>query len=133
MKRLFMLLLLLCACDSPTEDGGIAINIEGEWIYHAMQITPALDMTGTFQITDQDGASFSGTASFTETDVQGTQIPRAGALSGRIIGGDVVDIDIYVDLQVRRHVGRVVLDSMGGTWSVTGAASLSGSFTARRP
>jgi hypothetical protein len=133
MKQMLVLLALLCACDSPTDDTAARINVEGDWVYHATQITPALDMAGMFHISDQDGADFSGTVNFTETDVQGTQISRAGALSGRIVGGDVVDIDIYVDLQVRRHVGRVVADSMRGTWSVTGAATLSGAFTAHRP
>jgi hypothetical protein len=133
MKRFLVLLSLLCACDSPSDDGGARINVEGEWIYHATQTTPALHMAGQFHISDQDGASFSGTATFTETDVQGTQFDRNGALSGRIVGSDVVDMDIYLDTEVRRHVGRIVVDSIGGTWSVTGSATLSGAFTARRP
>lgn len=132
MKLILFLLCVLSACDSPTGNGGTAINIKGDWTYHATQTTPQLDMTGGLQISDQDGTTFSGTAAFTETDVQGTQRTRAGALSGRIVGGDVVDMDIYVDLEVRRHVGRIVVDSIGGTWSVTGAATLSGAFTARR-
>ncbi|HET9441051.1 MAG TPA: hypothetical protein VFO52_12815 [Longimicrobiales bacterium] len=132
MRHLLLLVCLVAACDSPTSGDGSAQDVRGGWEYHATQTTPSLDIAGVLHITDQEGAAFSGTVSFTETDVQGTRYTRAGAVSGRIVGSDVADIDVYVDTQVRRHVGRVAADSMTGTWSVTGAATLSGSFTARR-
>lgn len=131
MKRAWLLVFLLAACDSPT-DHAATVDVQGEWTYHATQTIPVLDMAGALIISEQEGASFSGTAQLTETDVQGTQRTRLAVVSGRVVGGDVVDMDLYVDTHVRRHVARITADSMSGTWSVTGAATSSGTFTARR-
>lgn len=131
MRHAWLLVFLLTACDSPT-DNATAVDVQGEWTYQATQTTPVLDMAGALIISEQEGASFTGTAQLTETDVQGSQRTRLAVLSGRVVGGDVVDMDLYVDTQVRRHVARIVADSMSGTWSVTGATTSSGTFTARR-
>ena len=132
MKRLLLLVLFFAACDSPT-DGGIApVNVEGRWTYQAAQITPLINMSGVLEIDEQAGRSFNGTATFTEVDGQGGQQARAGLVNGRLLGDDVLDFDIYVDGQIRRHVGRLAADSVTGTWSVTGAGAQSGSFNARR-
>lgn len=133
MKRLALLcLLLLGGCDSPTSDDTVGVNVLGSWQYQATQAVPALEIEGALQITEQTGRFFSGTAAFTETDVQGTKRTRGGALSGRVIGDDVVDFDVQFDVQTRRHVARIAVDSIGGTWSAQGAAGLSGPFSARR-
>lgn len=132
MRRFLLILGLLAACDSPSGNDDTSLDVRGVWTYDATQTTPALDIAGAVQITEQTGNTFTGTAAFTETDVQGTQRERAGAVSGRLIGGDVVDMDVYLDLQVRRHVARITADSMSGTWSLTDAASVSGDFTMRR-
>ncbi len=131
MKRLLLLLTVLVACDSPT-DNNSAIDVRGAWTYQATQTTPVLDMAGTLTIGEQEGATFTGTAQITETDLQGTQRTRFGVLSGRVVGGDVVDMDVYMDAQVRRHVARVAADSISGTWTVTGTNTLNGTFRARR-
>lgn len=132
MKRLLLLIGLLAACDSPSANDDTAIDVRGVWAYDATQTTPALDIDGAIQITEQSGNTFTGTAAFRETDVQGTQRERAGAVSGRLVGGTVVDMDIYLEGQVRRHVARIDAAAMNGTWSLTDAASLTGDFTARR-
>jgi hypothetical protein len=133
MKRLLLVcMLMLAACDSPTSNDTGVTNVIGSWQYLATQAVPALEIEGALQITDQDGRFFSGSAAFTETDVQGTTRTRGGALSGRVIGGGVVDFDVHIDLQTRRHVARIIADSITGTWSAQGAAGLSGPFSARR-
>ena len=132
MKRILLFCLLLpAACDSPTDGGAPAIALEGRWSYAATQVNPALNIEGQIEISEQNGRTFSGTIAFIETDVHGVQRPVAGVLNGRVVGDDVADIDVYVDLTVRRHVGRIAADSVNGTWSITGTP-LSGSFTARR-
>jgi hypothetical protein len=131
MKYLLLLVCALCACESPTGDDGSAVDVQGDWLYTATQVTPQLNLEGVFGITEQDGASFSGTAAFTEIDAQGTRRTRAGAINGRVVGGDVVDMDVYVDAEIRRHVGRVAADSMTGSWSISGT-SLNGTFRTRR-
>jgi hypothetical protein len=132
MRRCLLLACLLIACDSPSAGDGGAFDVQGNWRYEATQTLPALDIEGALQITEQNGGNFTGTVAFTETDVQGTQHSRTGAINGRFVGNTVVDIDVHVDAQVRRHVARMSADSMNGTWNVTGTASLTGSFTARR-
>ena len=125
-------LVLIGACDSPTSNDTGGANVLGSWQYVATQAVPALEIEGALQITEQTGRFFSGTAAFTETDVQGTRRTRGAALSGRVIGNDVVDFDVQFDVQTRRHVARIVADSIGGTWSADGTAGLSGPFSARR-
>ena len=124
--------LLVAGCDSPSSDGGATIDVRGTWRYRATQSAPALEIDGELRITEQTERFFTGTAALRETDVQGTQQTRAGALSGRVIGADVLDFDIFIDAQARRHVARMVGDSIGGTWSAAGAAGLSGPFSARK-
>jgi hypothetical protein len=128
----FVCLLFLGACDSPTSNDTGGVNVLGSWQYLATQAVPALEIEGALQITEQNGRFFSGTAAVTETDVQGTKRTRGGALSGRVIGNDVVDFDVQFDVQTRRHVARIAADSIGGTWSAQGIAGLSGPFSARR-
>jgi hypothetical protein len=128
----FVSLFVLGACDSPTSNDTGGVNVMGSWQYLATQAVPALEIEGALQITEQNGRFFSGTAAFTETDVQGTKRTRAGAMSGRVIGNDVVDFDVQLDVQTRRHVARIAADSIGGTWSAQDAAGLSGPFSARR-
>jgi hypothetical protein len=133
MRRMLLVGLWLAgACDSPTSNDTDAVDVLGNWEYQATQAAPALEIAGALQITEQNGRFFSGTAAFTETDVQGTKRTRGGALSGRVIGNDVVDFDVHIDAQTRRHVARIVSDSIGGTWSAEGTAGLTGPFSAHR-
>ena len=124
-----MTFLLLAGCDSPT--GGVAtgIDMRGVWEYLADQTAPALEIEGVLNITEQSGTFFTGTATLTEIDVQGTRRTRAGAVSGSFIGGSVIDFDIHLDLQSRRHVGRITPDSTNGTWSVA-SSPINGDFRA---
>ena len=122
-----MSFLLVAACDSPTGEA-TGIDMRGTWDYFADQTAPALDIEGVLTITEQNGTFFTGTAALTEIDVQGTRRTRAGAISGSFIGNAVVDFDIHIDAQSRRHVGRITADSTNGTWSAS--SPLNGNYRA---
>lgn len=125
--------LLIAACDSTTDAGAAARDVRGVWAYSGSQMSPSLNITGTLQIDQQDGAEFSGSVTFQEADVQGTIRNRTGPLSGRVLGGDAVDFDIFIDQSSRRHVAGVTNDSMSGSWARTGTnPPVTGSFSARR-
>ena len=124
-----MTFLLIAACDSPTSDAGTHIDMRGSWEYLADQEQPALEIEGVLTITEQSGTFFTGTANVTETDVQGTRRTRAGAISGSFIRADVIDFDIHIEAQSRRHVGRVAVDSTSGIWN---SGAINGAFRAYR-
>lgn len=125
--------MLIVACDSTTDAGGSARDVRGVWSYSGSQTSPSLNITGTLQIDQQDGAEFSGTVTFQEADVQGTIRDRTGPLSGRVLGADAVDFDIFIDQSSRRHVAGVTSDSMNGSWARTGTnPPVTGSFSARK-
>lgn len=121
-----MTFLLIAACDSPTGEA-TGIDMRGTWEYLADQEQPALEIEGVLTITEQSGTFFTGTANFTETDVQGTRRTRAGAISGSFIRADVIDFDVHIDAQSRRHVGRVSVDSTSGIWN---SGTINGAFRA---
>ena len=123
----------LLACESATDNDANARDVRGVWSYSGVQSSPSLSIRGFLRIDQQNGNEFSGTAEFSETDVQGTVRNRTGQLSGRVLGADAVDFDIFIDEASRRHVARVVADSMNGTWARTGGnPPITGSFTARK-
>lgn len=134
MRRAILAVVLTCAaCTSPTDDSAATRDLRGVWAYNGVQASPALTVRGTLRIDQQTGADFSGTAEFSETDVQGTQTNRAGVVNGRVVGNGAVDFDIYIETAPRRHVASLLTDSMAGSWARTGATPVvTGSFNARR-
>ena len=134
MRSAILLLALACgACASPTDDSAATRDMRGVWAYNGGQASPVLTVRGTLRIDQQSGSDFSGTAEFSETDVQGTQTNRAGVLSGRVVGNSAVDFDIYIENAPRRHVAALLTDSIAGTWARTGATPVvTGSFSARK-
>jgi hypothetical protein len=133
MRYAFLTFSLLVACDSPVDSGPTGVDMRGIWSYSGIQESPALTVVGTLNIDQQNGREFSGTAAFTETDVQGTQTNRTGQLSGRVIGPDAADFDIYFDAAPRRHVAEIRGDSMHGNWARTGVMPpMTGSFSSKK-
>lgn len=127
------ILLLLAGCRSSTDSGQTAIDVKGVWAYNGVQTSPALSVQGVLHITQQSASDFSGSAELSETDVQGTVRTRTGPLNGRIIGGNGVDFDIFIENVSRRHVAEVKADSMAGSWARTGVIPpVTGTFSARK-
>jgi hypothetical protein len=133
MRYAFLTFAVLAACDSPVDNGVTGVDMRGVWSYSGVQQSPALTIVGTLNIDQQSGSEFSGTVAFSETDVQGTRTNRTGQLSGRVIGADAVDFDIYFDEPPRRHVAAVRADSMHGNWARTDVVPpITGSYSAKK-
>src|SRR5439155_15696078 len=97
------------------------------------QSTPTAALAGTLVVASQSGASFSGNVAAQETDALGVPRNVAGIVSGHTLEASSIDFDVFFTTNARRHVGRVVADTMTGTWAEQGGAgALSGSFRAVR-
>ena len=133
MRYALLILAMLAACDSPVDNGVTGVDMRGVWSYSGIQESPALTVVGTLHVEQQNGREFSGTAAFSETDVQGTQTNRTGQLSGRVVGMEAVDFDIFVDESPRRHVAAIRGDSMYGIWARTGIVPpVTGSYSSKK-
>ena len=128
----FLACVFLTACSSPA-DQGPGRNILGAWRYTATQSAPTASLSGTFTVTAQSGSVFSGRLEVQETDAAGVQRSRAGAASGRAPASLSVDFDVLLGTVPRRHIARVVADTMDGNWVETAGTSLTtGVFRAVR-
>jgi hypothetical protein len=121
--------LALSACDL-TSPIGDAADVRGTWEFVGTQVSPDLDLDGSFSITSQDGQSIAGTASWDETGVGGI-VMVGGPLAGRAIGQDDVDFDVTLASGSRRFVARLSADTMSGAW-VQVSTSTNGTFRAVR-
>ena len=112
-----MVLVALVACQRIMEPDLPGVPVVGSWRYSGRQTVPAdADLTGTLSVTGQTGAQISGALDFIETDTRGLQRRVAGLLLGRTIDSTTLDFDVSLTAVTRRHVGRVVGDSIVGTW-----------------
>ncbi len=121
--------ILLAACDL-TSPAGDAADVRGTWEFTGTQVSPDLDLEGTFSITSQDGQTIAGTASWDETGVGGI-VMVGGPLAGRAIGQEDVDFDVTLASGTRRFVARLSADTMTGAW-VQVSTSTNGTFRAVR-
>ncbi len=129
--------LLLSGCIASTDVGSAGVSVTGTWRYAGRQTVPAdADLAGTLSFTTQVGATVAGALDVTETDFRGTPRRLTGAVAGRTVDSTTVDFDLVLSAVTRRHVGRVVGDSLTGTWIeqavAGGAPTASGSFRAAR-
>lgn len=118
-------------CAFATDPAAEVADVRGTWTYSGEQAAPALVLTGTLSISAQQGEVLSGQLSWQEPDGSGGTANRGGAVSGRVIETTDVDFDVLVPGVTRRHVGRLVGDSIKGAWIET-ASGKSGAFVAVR-
>jgi hypothetical protein len=111
-----VLLSATAGCDFTTGPSGPVANLVGEWTLTGSQAAPAFNFAGVLEVTAQDGATISGTASWTEPDGMGGSVATGGPLSGLVIDTTDVDFDLSIDGGERRHVGRIDHDTITGVW-----------------
>jgi len=116
-----------CALTAPEGD---AADVQGTWEFEGAQVSPALDLEGTFVVTSQNGQAIAGSATWDEAGVSGIVMVN-GPLSGRAIGQEDVDFDVTLSTGVRRFVGRLSADTISGAW-VQISTSTNGTFRAVR-
>lgn len=126
-----MVLLVIVGCTATTSSLGDPADVRGEWTFTAEQVTPALTLTGTLSITDQDDDLISGTLSWEERDGLGNVRADGGPITGRVLGAEDVDFDLIRAGGSRRHVARLIADTMEGTW-LQQSVGASGEFRAVR-
>jgi hypothetical protein len=129
-------LLSLSACLKPTDTGVGAVSLAGRWQYSAIQNdATGGTLRGTLVIAQQSGASFQGSLDVTETSgATGEVRSIAGTVSGAAPTGGTIDFDAFLETAPRRHVARLVGDTLSGTWLRLSnqGVSASGTFIARR-
>lgn len=133
MKRLVVVAALLGigGCELATVGPREAADLRGRWTYTGTQATPPRELVGELQVLTQTGGDIEGTATWEERDPIGNIEFAAGAVFGRAIGFTDVDFDIVSDAVERRHVARLVADTMVGIW-VEGVGGATGQFRAVR-
>lgn len=130
-RAVLLFLTALGGCSLLTAPEGVAANVVGSWTYTGTQTTPALLLEGSIAITAQSGATISGTASWDEYEGMVLTGTDGGPVAGRVIGPSDVDFDVVTPSGDRRHVGRLVADTMTGAW-VQLPGGQSGEFRAVR-
>jgi hypothetical protein len=123
------------ACAGSTGPSVVGVAIVGTWAYSAVQSSPSpATMTGTLQVTGQSDRGVTGSFDGVETVLSGQAVQRVGTLSGRFLDSTAVDLTLTLPTGQRQHLGRVVGDTLRGSWAVFGG-SAAGDFTAvrRRP
>jgi hypothetical protein len=84
-------------------------------------------------LSEQSGTGFSGRLDVQETDALGVQRARAGAAAGHALDDESVDFDAFLDATPRRHVARIVSDTMSGWWiQPAEGTTIAGTFRAVR-
>lgn len=129
LTRLLVAGLVFSGC-SLTAPEGDAADVRGTWEFEGTQVSPALDIEGTFVVATQSGQAIAGTATWDEAGVGGVVMVN-GPLAGRAIGQEDVDFDVTLSTGVRRFVARLVADTMSGAW-VQISTSSNGTFRAVR-
>jgi hypothetical protein len=133
---LFATSSLVSACLKSTEPQASLLQLNGSWNYTGVQTSPGREiLTGTLTIARESGMSFQGSLVLQSVDERTGQ-PRTlnGVVSGTESGTDVIDFDANLESPPRRHVGRIVADTITGTWigaSPDGTTS-SGTFRVER-
>jgi hypothetical protein len=131
-----MALVSIAGCLQPTDTAGTSVPLTGRWQYSARQNDAAgATLIGTLVIAQQSGASFQGSLDVTSTNgATGEVRSIAGTVSGAAPTGGAIDFDAFLETTARRHVARLVGDTLSGTWLRLGdqGVSASGTFTARR-
>jgi hypothetical protein len=136
--RVFALVgvLLLSACLKSTEPQPSLLQLNGSWKYTGAQTVPAETLTGTLIISRESGSSFQGQLNLVGVNSQ-TQQQKilSGSVSGSESGTDVIDFDANLagETTPRRHVGKIVADTISGTWvSSADGTMASGTFRVER-
>jgi hypothetical protein len=124
-----VLALAAWGCGSAGDPGDDVGDLTGDWHYSGVQTAGTqIVYEGTLRVSRQSGATFSGELDVQSTTPQGTVARVRGVANGRAISAEAVDFDLELTDDTRRHVGRIVLDSINGTW-VNDDLSSVGSFT----
>ncbi|MBX3175401.1 MAG: hypothetical protein KF709_13380 [Gemmatimonadaceae bacterium] len=110
---------------------GDAHDLRGEWALSGAQSSPSLQIVGEISITTQHRGEIFGTAQWEERDGFGGVTVAGGTLAGIVATVEDVDFDVQIGGNPRRFIGRIVADTIAGTW-IQAVGGLSGTFRAVR-
>jgi hypothetical protein len=128
-------LSLTSGCLSSTDPQPSLIHLKGPWTYKGAQTGPVIEtLTGTLTISSESGTSFQGQVNITGVNQASQTRVLTGLVSGSQHGVDLIDFDVNVETVPRRHVGRIVEDTIAGTWigSAPDGTTSSGTFRLER-
>jgi len=118
-------------CLEPAGPAAAAADLRGTWRFTAAQDAPSLQLTGSLVIASQQGDLITGSISWEERDPSGATRLEGGAVTGRVIEQSDVDFDVLLGGGTRRHVARLLADTMSGSWLQVGGGGR-GEFRAVR-
>lgn len=108
----------LAGCLSSTAVQPSLLDVRGEWSYAGAQSGANPEsLSGTLVISTESGTAFQGRLDvFGVSQQSGQSRLLAGLVSGVVAANGVIDFDASVEATPRRHVGRIVADTITGTW-----------------
>lgn len=123
------------AASTDPEPAG-TVPIAGTWSYTGLQSGAPLQLTGAVDVVSRSTVSFIGSADLVEGAGGAAQRRLTGPLAGRFTQGAVVEFDLTLGVLLRRHVARLVADTIAGSWfelaGTDAAIGATGSFRAVR-
>jgi hypothetical protein len=124
-----------CVATTDPEPAG-AVPIAGTWSYTGLQSGSPLQLTGAVDVVSRSTVSFIGSADLIEGAGGAAQRRLTGPVAGRFTQGAVVEFDLTLGVLLRRHVARLVADTIAGSWfelaGTDAAIGATGSFRAVR-
>lgn len=124
-----------CAAATEPEPAGV-VPIAGAWSYSGLQSASPIQLSGTVDFVSRSATSFNGSAEINEAAGGAAQRRLTGPVAGRITQGTVVEFDLTLGVLIRRHVARLVADTISGSWFELSASDAAiggtGSFRAVR-
>lgn len=123
--------LVALACDLAPTETGTAADVVGRWSYSGTQLSPGLELEGEIVVSSQEGSSITGTLTYREVTPMSESALFGAPLGGRVVGSTDADFDVYLPDGDRRHVARLIVDTMEGQW-IEAASGRRGTFRAVR-
>lgn len=124
-----------CVATTDPEPAG-TVPIAGTWSYTGLQSGSPLQLTGALDVVSRSTVSFIGSADLIEGAGGAAQRRLTGPVAGRFTQGAVVEFDLTLGVLLRRHVARLVADTIAGSWfelaGTDAAIGATGSFRAVR-
>ncbi len=124
-----------CVATTDPEPAG-TVPIAGTWSYTGLQSGSPLQLTGAVDVVSRSTVSFIGSADLIEGAGGAAQRRLTGPVAGRFTQGAVVEFDLTLGVLLRRHVARLVADTIAGSWfelaGTDAAIGATGSFRAVR-
>ena len=123
-------------CGGATDLGPPGVPVVGSWSYVGQQVSPGTaSLTGSLSFGEQTGARIQRFDRLRRDGFAWSAATSCRTICRPNVDSTTVDFEVVLGAVSRRHVGRVKVDSLTGTWVETSSSGLptaSGTFRSAR-